>query len=135
MAGNTLTASPAEHRVHLRLNGTTGAWTFTLVDQLDHPTLNGLPGDNTENDLAINLSSILHATDFDGDTVTAAANALIVTVDDDTPTASTRRSRQRSDDEDGVPAASPAAPATWPAGRPVATGSVAPLFNPAPTSR
>src|SRR5262249_28404516 len=42
-------------------------------------------GDDTENDLAINLSSILQATDFDSDTVNAAANALIVTVDDDTP--------------------------------------------------
>src|SRR5262249_40736997 len=39
-------------------DATTGAWKFTLVDQLDHPTLNGLPGDDTENDLPINLSSI-----------------------------------------------------------------------------
>ncbi|TJW35968.1 MAG: hypothetical protein E5W83_34090, partial [Mesorhizobium sp.] len=86
VAGNTLTASAGLNTVFtFALNGTTGAWTFTLADQLDHPTLNGLPGDNTENDLAINLSSILRATDADGDTVTAAANALIVTVDDDTP--------------------------------------------------
>jgi T1SS-143 domain-containing protein len=87
VVGNTLTASAGGNTVFtFALNGTSGAWTFTLVDQLDHPTLNGLPGDDTENDLAINLSSILRATDFDSDTVAAAANALIVTVDDDTPT-------------------------------------------------
>ena len=86
VVGNTLTASAGGNTVFtFSLNGTTGDWTFTLVDQLDHPTLNGLPGDDTENDLAINLSSILRATDFDQDTVAAAANALIVTVDDDTP--------------------------------------------------
>ena len=86
VVGNLLTASAGGNTVFtFSLNGTTGAWTFTLVDQLDHPTLNGLPEDDTENDLAINLSSILRATDFDSDTVAAAANALIVTVDDDTP--------------------------------------------------
>jgi T1SS-143 domain-containing protein len=86
VVGNLLTASAGLNTVFtFALDGITGAWTFTLVDQLDHPTLNGLPGDDTENDLAINLSSILRATDFDGDTVAAAANALIVTVDDDTP--------------------------------------------------
>ena len=37
------------------LNAATGAWTFNLEDQLDHPTLDGLPGDNTENDLTIML--------------------------------------------------------------------------------
>src|SRR5262249_40385829 len=50
---------------------------------------NGQAGDDTENDLAIDLSSIVQATDFDGDSVTAAASALVVTVDDDTPTALT----------------------------------------------
>ena len=36
-----------------RSTAATGAWTFNLEDQLDHPTLDGLPGDNTENDLTI----------------------------------------------------------------------------------
>ena len=72
VVGNTLTASAGVNTVFtFALNGTTGAWTFTLVDQLDHPTLNGLPGDDTENDLAIKLSSIVQATDVDGDAVTA----------------------------------------------------------------
>jgi hypothetical protein len=56
------------------LNGT-GAWTFTLADQLDHPSLNDLPNDDTENGLMINLRSILRATDFDSNTAAAAANA------------------------------------------------------------
>ena len=66
-----------------------GSYTFTLLDQLDHPTLNGLAGDNTENDLGIALGSIIQATDADGDTVAANANGLVITVDDDTPTPST----------------------------------------------
>ena len=37
-----------------------------------YASLNGGAEDNTENDLAINLSSILLATDFDSDTVAAA---------------------------------------------------------------
>ena len=64
----TLTATAGGQTVFtFTLNATTGAYNFTLVDQLDHPTLNNLVGDNTENDLAINLSSIIQATDFDGD--------------------------------------------------------------------
>ncbi|HKU99819.1 MAG TPA: hypothetical protein VJR58_31275, partial [Vineibacter sp.] len=129
VVANTLTASAGANTVFtFSLNGTSGAWTFTLVDQLDHPTLNGGAGDDTENDLAINLSSILRATDFDGDTVAAAANALIVTVDDDTPTAS-QASQTGTVDEDGV--AGGIAGGTGDVGgeATVATGSVSPLFN------
>src|SRR5262249_21477570 len=67
------------------LDGTSGAWTFTLVDQLDHPSLNGLAGDDTENDLAINLSSNLLATDFDQETAAAAANPPAAPLDHHTP--------------------------------------------------
>lgn len=74
----------------LSLNGTNGAYIFTLLDQLDHPTLNGLAGDDTENDLVLNLGSILQATDKDGDKVTAAAEKLAITVDDDTPVVTTK---------------------------------------------
>jgi T1SS-143 domain-containing protein len=69
----------------LALNGTTGAYIFTLLDQLDHPTLNGLAGDDTENDLTLNLGSILQVFDKDGDSAKAAAEKLVITVDDDTP--------------------------------------------------
>ena len=61
------------------LNGATGAWTFTLIDQLDHA-----PG-SQENDLTIEFSSLIQATDFDGDTVTAPAVQIVV--NDDTPIA------------------------------------------------
>ncbi|MGA3800660.1 DUF5801 repeats-in-toxin domain-containing protein [Pseudomonas fluorescens] len=67
------------------LTAATGAYVFTQLDQLDHPSLNGVAGDNTENDLVLQLGSILQATDADGDTVTAAAEKLVITVDDDSP--------------------------------------------------
>jgi T1SS-143 domain-containing protein len=67
------------------LTAATGAYVFTQLDQLDHPSLNGVAGDNTENDLVLQLGTILQATDADGDTVTAAAEKLVITVDDDSP--------------------------------------------------
>ena len=129
VVGNTLTASAGGNTVFtFALDGITGAWTFTLVDQLDHASLDGLPGDDTENDLPINLSSILQATDFDSDTVAAAPNALIVTVDDDTPTAS-QASQAGTVDEDGVPGGIAGGTGDVTGEATVATGSVAPLFN------
>ena len=96
VTGNTLTAyvevSGAGYNAAVdrtvftfALTATTGAYTFTQLDQLDHPSLNGQTGDNTENDLVLQLGTILQATDKDGDTVTAAAEKLEITVDDDTP--------------------------------------------------
>ena len=70
IGGDTVTASaPAGNPVFTFQLTAAGSWTFTLVDQLDHPTLDGLPGDNTENDLLINLGAIVQATDRDGDSV------------------------------------------------------------------
>ncbi|NNB06418.1 hypothetical protein HBN83_10915 [Pseudomonas fragi] len=77
------------------LHATTGAYAFTLVDQLDHAS--GL----NENDLTISLGTAINATDFDGDTVTAAANGLVITVNDDTPIA-TINQLTGTVDEDGV---------------------------------
>ena len=45
-------------------NPATGAYTFTLLDQLDHGLLTN---DNDEALIAINLSSVIVATDADGD--------------------------------------------------------------------
>ena len=52
IAANTVTASaPAGNTVFtFQLTAATGAWTFTLVDQLDHATRQ-----RHENDLTINL--------------------------------------------------------------------------------
>jgi len=87
VVGNTLTASAGGETVFTFVLNANGSYTFTLVDQLDHPTLNGQAGDNTENDLSIALGSIILATDADGDSVAANANGLVITVDDDTPVA------------------------------------------------
>ena len=89
VVGNVLTAEAGAGNTvfTFTLNGGTGAWTFNLEDQLDHPTLDGLPGDNTENELTINLGAIVQATDRDGDTVPGAATGLVITVNDDTPIA------------------------------------------------
>ncbi|WP_435605328.1 DUF5801 repeats-in-toxin domain-containing protein [Pseudomonas knackmussii] len=83
VSGNTLTAKAGVGGADVfTLSVTaTGDYTFTLLKPLDHPT------GNDENDITINLGTLLKATDYDGDTVTAAADKLVITVDDDTPTA------------------------------------------------
>ena len=103
VAGNVLTAEAGAGNTvfTFSLNPITGAWGFNLEDQLDHPTLDGLPGDNTENDLTILLGSLIQATDFDGDTVTGNAGGLVVTVNDDTPIR-TGPISSGTVDEDGV---------------------------------
>ncbi|MBI2754436.1 MAG: hypothetical protein HYX46_13155 [Betaproteobacteria bacterium] len=67
--------------------GSDGSYTFTLKDQIDHPSLNDANGDNTENLLAtpLDLSGYVVATDADGDKLTLAAGAFTVQVLDDIP--------------------------------------------------
>ncbi|TPM37595.1 VCBS domain-containing protein, partial [Mesorhizobium sp. B2-3-4] len=68
--------------------GANGSYVFTLIDQIDHPTLNGVAGDNTENTLAnggIDFSSFIVAKDGDGDTVALADGTFKVQVLDDVP--------------------------------------------------
>ncbi len=85
VVGDTLTASAGGNPVFTLVVNADGSYTFTLLDQIDHPTLNGQAGDDTENDLSLALGSVIQATDADGDTVTAPANGLVIVVDDDTP--------------------------------------------------
>ena len=80
VVGNTLTAKAGVVDVFTFSLTSAGAYTFTLLKPLDHAA------GNDENDITINLGSLLQATDKDGDTVTAAADKLVITVDDDTPT-------------------------------------------------
>ena len=80
VVGDTLTAKAGAVDVFTFSLSAAGAYSFTLLKPLDHA-----PG-NDENDITINLGSLLTATDKDGDTVTAAAEKLVITVDDDTPT-------------------------------------------------
>ncbi|WGS22466.1 hypothetical protein [Bradyrhizobium sp. ISRA463] len=69
----------------LALTEATGAWTFTLSAPVDQA-----PGANDSSNTTIDFSSLIQATDADGnfgagDTATAATGALTVTVIDDVP--------------------------------------------------
>jgi T1SS-143 domain-containing protein len=97
VAGGTLTAKAGVAGADVFTFSLTaaGVYTFTLLKPLDHVA------GNNENDITINLGSLLQATDKDGDTVTAAAEKLVITVDDDTPTA-TGTAATGTVDEDGL---------------------------------
>ncbi len=87
VVNNVLTASAGGNPVFtFTLNETSGAWDFVLSGPLDHAV-----GDN-ENDIVLSLGSLLQATDFDGDFVTAAGS-VVITIDDDTPTATNEASQ------------------------------------------
>ncbi|MBD9446917.1 DUF5801 repeats-in-toxin domain-containing protein [Rhizobium sp. RHZ01] len=66
--------------------GADGKYTFTLIEQLDHPAGSG------ENTLTFDLSSYVTATDGDGDYVDLGAGSLKVSVLDDIPVISARAS-------------------------------------------
>ncbi|WP_237509730.1 DUF5801 repeats-in-toxin domain-containing protein [Pseudomonas chlororaphis] len=95
VAGDTLTAKAGATDVFTFSLSAAGAYSFTLLQPLDHPA------GNDENDITLNLGTLLKATDRDGDTVTAAAEKLVITVDDDTPTA-TGTAAAGTVDEDGL---------------------------------
>ncbi|MBR1126117.1 VWA domain-containing protein, partial [Bradyrhizobium lablabi] len=69
--------------------GLNGSYSFTLKDQIDHPTLDSQTGDNTENTLGagnlIDLSGYIVATDGDGDSVTLGSGTFKIDVRDDIP--------------------------------------------------
>ncbi|HHT9830659.1 TPA: DUF5801 repeats-in-toxin domain-containing protein [Legionella pneumophila] len=83
VSGDTLTASAGSTQVFTFTLNANGNYSFTLLAKLDHPA------GADENDITINLGSVIRATDSDGDTVTAAADGLVITVDDDTPVTGT----------------------------------------------
>jgi T1SS-143 domain-containing protein len=80
---NTLTATgPRGALFNVVVSPSTGAYTVTLVDNVLHATLDGLAGDNTENDATTAL--IYTVKDADNSTTTGT---LTITFDDDMPTA------------------------------------------------
>ena len=65
----------------LQITPATGAYTFTLLDQLDH----GLGTNDTDEALIdINFASVLVATDADGDFV-PLSGAFMISVENDIP--------------------------------------------------
>ena len=90
------------------LDATTGVWTFTLLDQIDHaltddPSTTGTVETAFEDDLTILLGSLIQATDKDGDTVSAFSGTSVqVLVDDDTPVVVSATVSSGTVDEDGI---------------------------------
>jgi T1SS-143 domain-containing protein len=83
VVGNELIASAGSETVFTLTVNPDGSWSFDLVGALDHPA------GNFENNIDLDLGSVIVATDADGDSAPAADGAFIVTVDDDLPTAVT----------------------------------------------
>ncbi|MCJ1884351.1 hypothetical protein LNN38_05760 [Pseudomonas sp. LA21] len=124
VVGNTLTATAGVGGATVFTFSLTsaGAYTFTLLGPLDHPA------GNNENDITLNLGSLLKASDKDGDTVTAAAEKLVITIDDDTPNA-TGTAATGTVDEDGLANGIPGGVGDVAGENTVATGSVTGIFH------
>ncbi|WP_053275425.1 T1SS-143 repeat domain-containing protein [Pseudomonas chlororaphis] len=122
VAGDTLTAKAGAVDVFTFSLSAAGAYSFTLLQPLDHPA-----GDD-ENDITLNLGAMLQATDKDGDTVTAAADKLVITVDDDTPTAN-GTAEAGTVDEDGLANGIAGGIGDVPGEATVASGSVTGIFQ------
>ena len=89
VSGSTLTAMAGATEVFtLSLSGTNNSsYTFTLKSHLDHPTLDLVAGDNTENQMSINFGGLVKVTDRDGDSVNLPAGNFSIRVQDDIPVA------------------------------------------------
>ena len=90
---DTLTATAGGRTVFTLVVNADGSWTFDLDDQLDHVD-NGMNDENlllrtSLNDLvgvpSIDFSSIVVATDRDGDEITLNAGSFTIAVQDDIP--------------------------------------------------
>jgi T1SS-143 domain-containing protein len=89
LGGNSGYQAGTDREVFTLTVGSNGSYTFTLKDQIDHPSLNGDAGDNTENLLAtaLDLSKYIIVTDGDGDSIKLATGAFTVQIQDDIPVA------------------------------------------------
>ena len=94
VTGNTLTAYADEDDsgmfnagdrevFKLEVNETTGAYTFTLMDRLDHHEV--AAADDAETLLDLDLSGAVVVQDGDGDEAGLDDGSLVITVQDDTP--------------------------------------------------
>ena len=90
---STLTATAGGRTVFTLVVNADGSWTFDLDDQLDHVDASGDSGfnlitaaDGSTSVPSIDFSSILVATDFDGDSATGAASgSFTIAVENDIP--------------------------------------------------
>lgn len=73
--GNTLTALAGGSEVFTLVLQSNGDYTFTLLAPLDHPE-----GILEENPLVIDLSSVVNATDSDGDRITLNSDFFITVI-------------------------------------------------------
>ncbi len=99
--GTTLTGT-AGGRIVLTLEiDSSGNYTFTLFDQLDHPDPGvGNTGPAVEDFLSIDFSAFIEVSDFDGDTITLSASAFTIDVTDDIPIESGETVNDGVDEED-----------------------------------
>jgi len=129
IGANLITATANGQTVFtMALDASTGEWAFTLLKPLDHPTLNGVAGDDTENNLTLSFGGLVQATDKDGDTVTGTGTVNVV-VNDDTPIAVANGSSTGTVDEDGLANGIPGGTGDVAGEATIATGSVTALFQ------
>src|SRR5437879_11124973 len=97
VSGNTLTAlDTSNHTVFtLALNETSGVWTFTQSEPLDHlPTVQG-----EADTQVLDLSGLVKAVDFDGDSLALGSGQLTVTRSEERRVGKECRSAGGTDDE------------------------------------
>jgi hypothetical protein len=80
-----------------------GSFEFRLYDQLDHPTPGvGDSGYPVQDLIALDFSSLVRVSDYDGDTIEAPEGAFIINVRDDVPELVKGEGEQRIVDEDDI---------------------------------
>lgn len=84
--GKTLTGTADNSPVFtLKLSDDGKTYGFELKGQIDHPSMDGETGDNTENSLPLDLSAYIVGKDGDGDTVALTPGKFVINVQDDIP--------------------------------------------------
>jgi T1SS-143 domain-containing protein len=95
--------NPGDREVFTLTVDSSGNYTFTLKDQIDHPSKDGQAGDNTENTLTttLDLSAYIVVTDADGDSRGLNPGTFKLQVQDDIPIL-TSATESRTVDEDDI---------------------------------